>query len=190
MNSVDLNFEKRTATRQETQALRAAGRVPCTVYGYKKEPLSISVLEKDFKEIVGYPRHNIIVNLKSGRTSLSCIVKEHQINIISSELIHLDFMVLDPKRPVKVNIPVRSEGTAPGVLVGGVLHQVSEVAHIKALPKALKEELVIDVSSLEIGSKFRFEDLPQEAGLQILDSPRNVIYSVAASRASRKQQKG
>ena len=81
-------------------------------------------------------------------------------------------------------IPVKVEGSAPGVLnSGGVLSRNKRKLRIKALPKNLPDFLTADISKLELGNKLYISELKNEL-FEILHPDNTVVCQVRTSRAS------
>jgi large subunit ribosomal protein L25 len=54
---------------------------------------------------------------------------------------------------------------------------------VRALPKALPEQIVVDVSHLEIGKSVHVGDIKAPEGVQILGHAETVVFAVAAPKA-------
>ena len=62
-----------------------------------------------------------------------------------------------------MEIPVKIEGSAPGVLIsGGVLILNQRKLKVKALPKNLPDFITADISKLELGDKLIFLRIKDE----------------------------
>ena len=61
-----------------------------------------------------------------------------------------------------MEVPVRITGRAKGVVRGGVLRQSFRKLKIKALPANLPDEVVVDVTKLNIGNKIYVGDIKTE----------------------------
>tara|TARA_B100000780_G_scaffold223010_1_gene162114 strand:- start:160 stop:501 length:342 start_codon:yes stop_codon:yes gene_type:complete len=83
-----------------------------------------------------------------------------------------------------MNIPVKVEGAAPGVLIsGGVLSLNKRKLRVKALPKNLPDSIVINISALELGNKLYTAELQKE-NYKILHPDNTVVCQVRTSRAA------
>ena len=83
-----------------------------------------------------------------------------------------------------MNIPVKIEGAAPGVLIdGGVLSRNKRKLRIKALPKNLPDSIVANISNLELGNKLYTSELKSDEYI-ILHPDNTVVCQVRTSRAS------
>ena len=87
-----------------------------------------------------------------------------------------------------MNIPVKIEGAAPGVLIsGGVLRLNKRKLRVKALPANLPDFIVADISGLNLGNKLYTAELQNDA-YTILHPDNTVVCQVRTSRASIKEE--
>jgi len=85
-----------------------------------------------------------------------------------------------------MNIPVKVEGAAPGVLLsGGVLVLNKRKLRIKALPKNLPDFVIANISELQLGNKLYTSKLQSE-DYTILHPDNTVVCQVRTSRNTMK----
>ena len=184
MKSITINGSKRESLgKVATKALRNAGRVPCVLYG-GDNPLHFSAPELDFSKLVYTPNaHTVIINMEDS-VKVNAILQDIQFHPVSGSILHIDFYELFEDKEVSINVPVKIEGSAPGVLnSGGTLFRNKRKLKIKALPSNLPDDIVIDISQLELGDKIYTADLKNDKFL-ILHSDNMVVCQVKISRAS------
>jgi large subunit ribosomal protein L25 len=92
--------------------------------------------------------------------------------------------MLTAGKKVKMEVPVKLMGAAPGVLSGGVLVRKLRTVTIKALPKNMPSEIELDITVLQLGDSLKVKDLHVEDG-EILNSERITVTSVEVPRALR-----
>eukprot|EP01092_Planopodium_desertum_P002681 TRINITY_DN14183_c0_g2_i2.p1 TRINITY_DN14183_c0_g2~~TRINITY_DN14183_c0_g2_i2.p1 ORF type:complete len:124 (-),score=18.08 TRINITY_DN14183_c0_g2_i2:78-449(-) len=93
-----------------------------------------------------------------------------------------DRFELNENSPVKLDIPVKFLGVAPGVQKGGKLVSKMRKLTVKALPSEMPEFIEVDISKLELGKTVKVGELG-EAKYNILNSPLVSIASVEVPRA-------
>ena len=180
MKSITINGSKRESVgKVATKALRNAGQVPCVLYG-GKEPIHFSAEEKAFKNLV-YTPNVYTATIKVDGQTFAAILQDIQFHPVSEKILHVDFYQLFDDKMVTMNIPVRIEGTSPGVLNGGNLRFPMRKLAIKALPKDLPDFLVANISKLKIGSKLYVTQLAQ-GDYTILHPDNTVVCQVRTSR--------
>jgi large subunit ribosomal protein L25 len=85
---------------------------------------------------------------------------------------------------VTISVPVETTGEAAGVKTGGgTLEHVMFKLKVRALPKDLPEQIIVDVTALEIGKSLHLGDVVAPAGVEILGNKKLTVVSVAAPRA-------
>jgi large subunit ribosomal protein L25 len=169
--------------KKDAKALRDAGKVPCVLYGSGSQT-HFSLDEVKVEKLVFNP-DVFQIELDLEGTKATAIIQDLQQDPLSGKVIHIDFLQLDPKKPVKVSLPVRLTGSARGVLAGGKLMQVFRRVRVIGLPSALPEAITIDISPLKIGMSIRVKDLEKD-GLIISEAKNAVVVAVNMARGASK----
>jgi large subunit ribosomal protein L25 len=96
----------------------------------------------------------------------------------------VDFHEVAENEKVTVQVPVETTGEAAGVKNGGgVLEHVLFKLKVRCLPKDLPEQILIDVTALEIGKSIHIGEVKAPEGVEILGDKKTTVVSVAAPRA-------
>ena len=115
---------------------------------------------------------NMLVDLSvenDARAKRLALVQEIQHHPLTGKVLHVDFHEVAENEKVTVHVPVETTGEAAGVKnSGGVLEHVLFKLKVRALPKDLPEQIIVDVTSLEIGKSIHIGDIPAPAGVEIL----------------------
>tara|TARA_A100001011_G_scaffold395690_1_gene491468 strand:+ start:1889 stop:2575 length:687 start_codon:yes stop_codon:yes gene_type:complete len=184
MKSITIKGSKRESVgKVATKALRNAGRVPCVLYGGDR-PLHFSALELDFSKLVYTPNAHTVEIILGDDSKINAILQDIQFHPLTDKILHADFYQLFDDKEISMNIPVKLEGSAPGVIIsGGVLSRNKRKLRVKALPANLPDFLTVDISKLELGNKIYTESL-QNDSFSILHPDNTVVCQVRTSRAS------
>ena len=184
MKSITIKGSKRESVgKVATKALRNAGRVPSVLYG-GGEPLHFSAPELDFSKLVYTPNAHTVEIILGDDSKINAILQDIQFHPLTDKILHADFYQLFDDKEISMNIPVKLEGSAPGVIIsGGVLSRNKRKLRIKALPSNLPDFLTVDISKLELGNKIYTESL-QNDSYSILHPDNTVVCQVRTSRAS------
>ncbi|UKN00426.1 50S ribosomal protein L25/general stress protein Ctc [Paracrocinitomix mangrovi] len=166
--------------KKDATAIRNAERVPAVIYG-GKEQIHFSVKHTDLEKLV-YTPNVYIINVELDGKNYKTIIQDLQQDPITDIMIHADFIELSDDKKVKVNVPVKLEGRAIGVMNGGKMRQIFRKLKVYAVPGELPDEIVIDVSKLRIGQAIRVRDLNN--GLEILNPASAVICSIKTARGA------
>ena len=169
--------------KKDAKALRDSGQVPCVLYGQGTQT-HFSLSDIKVEKLVFNPDvFKIELDIDGKKTD--AIIQEIQQNPITDKVMHIDFLELDPKKPVKVALPVRLTGASRGVLAGGRLMQVFRRLRVVGLPADLPEAIVIDITKLRIGQSIRVKDLEND-GLAISEAKNAVVVAVKMARGASK----
>ena len=188
MKSITINGSKReNVGKVATKALRNAGRVPCVLYG-GGESYHFSAQELDFNKLVYTPNAHTVEIILDEKTKINAILQDIQFHPLTDRILHVDFYQLFDDKEISMNIPVKVEGAAPGVLnSGGVLSVNKRKLRVMSLPKNLPDFITVDISNLELGNKLYTSELQNES-YTILHPDNTVVCQVRTSRASIKEE--
>lgn len=183
MVTVSIPAELRTAVGTKfAKADRKSGNIPAVIYGAKAEPMHIIVKLKDVKPVIYTPEFKIAEVNVEGKV-VKCIIKDTQFHAVNDQLSHIDFLRLEDGHKVKIDVPVRFEGTSPGVKLGGKLIQSVRKVPLKTLPSAMVDEVKVNISSLELGGVLRVKNIELPEGNEIMLNPSIPIANVEIPRA-------
>lgn len=169
--------------KKATKAVRKEGRVPCVIYG-TQDTLHFSIDPKEVKPLVYTPAFKL-AEVEIDGTTYKCIIKDIQFHPVSDEIVHIDFLSLTDGHKVKVEIPVGFQGISPGMKLGGKLQQNLRRVKVKTTPENLVDQLVLDVSHLELGQSVRVRDIQVGEGIEIMSPAGTPIATVEIPRALR-----
>lgn len=184
MKSITINGSKREHVgKVATKALRNAGKVPCVIYG-GDSPIHFSAEELAFSKLVYTgDAHTVVIALEDG-TKIDAVMQDIQFHPVSDKILHVDFFQLHPGREINMIIPVRVEGTAPGVKdQGGLLSRNKRKLTVRGIPKNLPDFLTADISKLKLNDAITVADLSEDT-FKILHPESQVVCQVKMSRAS------
>ena len=177
-----IGYKRANLGKTDAKRLRVEGRVPCVLYG-GKEQVHFETPMINFRDLV-YTTDAHFVNISVDGKQSQAILQDIQFHPVSEIIMHADFLELKAGKPIKMEIPVRTEGNAPGVAEGGKLYINQKYLLVKALPKDMPEEILIDISKLRLGGSIKVGEL--EAGeFEILTSELISVISVETPRTIR-----
>src|ERR1035437_3540716 len=188
MKSVPLKAYPRTQSRRAgAKSLRAAGRVPAVIYGRQAKPQNLEVSAKEFGDLIHRSAsENLLVDLSienDARAKRLALVQEIQHYPLDSKVLHVDFHEVAENEKVTVQVPVETVGEAAGVKnSGGVLEHILFKLKVRALPKDLPEQIIVDIASLELGKVIHLGEIQAPAGVEILGDKHIPVIAVAAPR--------
>jgi len=161
---------------------RAEGLVPAIMYGpHLEKPVSLAVEPKALREAINTPKKlNTVLGLNLEGNQHMVLLKDYQLDPVSRELLHADFIDVRENEPVKVKVPMVLTGKSIGVTEGGILMQMRRDLEVWALPAAIPQQLEADVTSMKIGAAMHINDIKLPPGITV---KTNVNYTIAVVTA-------
>src|SRR5918996_1873896 len=161
-----------------TRRLRREGLVPGVVYGGGDgDSVSFKVASRVLRQVL--VDGSALIDLEVGGQTRPVIVKDQQLHPVRDEVMHIDLLEvrLDEKIQTTVGVQVEGVEEAPGVKEGGVLEHVTHQLNIEALPTAIPDSIVVDVSGMEIAATMHLSELTPPEGVEFLDDPEETIIA-------------
>ena len=189
MKSVPLNaFPRALARRNGSRKLRSEGRIPAIIYGGKTKPQNVEISAREIGDLILHSvSENLLVDLAikdDANPKRLALVQEVQHHPLSGKVLHVDFHEVSPTEKVTIMVPVETTGEAAGVKnSGGVLEHVLFKLRVRALPKDLPEQVMIDVTSLELNKTIHIGEIKAPEGVEIMGDKNIPVVSVAVPRA-------
>jgi len=166
-------------TKSATRELRESGQVPAVVYGKGKDTKTIYVNNVDLIKTVREEGRNAVIKLDiEDDSAVDVMLHDYQMDPIRNELLHVDFYMIDLTEAVDVAVAVRLEGEAEGEREGGIVQQPLYELQVRAVPTAIPDEIVVDVTELEIGDVITVGDLPRSDDYEFLDEEDAAVANV------------
>jgi large subunit ribosomal protein L25 len=167
LNASNREVEGKSSSRK----LRRDGSVPAVVYGGEKDPMRISILEKDIakaSEIPGFATQILSINISGEEQNV--ILKELQRHPATQRVLHADLQRVDPDTKINISVPVRflNEDNCMGVKMhGGAISRLINDIDITCLASNLPEYLEVDVAELDVGDSIFLSALNLPDGVEI-----------------------
>jgi large subunit ribosomal protein L25 len=190
MKSVPLNaFARTQAGRGGVKKLRTTGRIPAVIYGRQTKPQNLEINAKELEDLIHHSvSENILVDLALDQSKRLALVQEVQHHPLNGTVLHVDFHEVAETEKVTIMVPLETVGEAAGVKTGGgVLEHVQFKIKVRALPKDLPEQIVVDVTSLELGKSIHLGEIKAPEGVEILGDKKVSVISVAMPRTEEEE---
>ena len=185
MAEIVLNVEVREKTGTGgARETRRNGLVPGVLYGGAKDPVAIAVKSNEFRKalytgkLLGH-----LVTLKHGKETQSVIAKAVDMHPVTDEPTHFDLYRVAADQTIKIGVTVHfaHQDESPGLKRGGtlnvVLHEVLVSCHANQIP----DEIMVDLTGLEIGDSIRVSDLKLPKGVEAAVDAEATVATVASA---------
>jgi large subunit ribosomal protein L25 len=170
--------------KSAVKKIMASGKIPSILYGLNQKPINIAIdkilIQKELN-FGGFLTKIFNLNI-DGKKNLA-IPRDVQFHPLSDQPIHIDFLRLAEDSKVTLDIPTRfiNEEASPGLKRGGVLNVNRRSVQLNCPANSIPEELVFDLTGLEIGDTIRISMINLAKGVQPTITDRDfTVASVAA----------
>lgn len=182
MTSVEIQGNTRSEFgKKGSKVDRNNGNIPAVMYG-GNDVIHFTVTPAAVKHLIYTPDFKL-ADLEIDGKHYRAILKSVQFHPVTDQILHIDFLRLIDKTPIKVEIPLRFKGVSPGVKVGGKLIQQLRKIKIKTTPEFLVDELKADISKLELGQALRVREVIIPNGVEIINNPATPVALIEIPRA-------
>jgi large subunit ribosomal protein L25 len=190
MADIVLNVEVRdTVGTGAARAARRDGKVPGVLYGGPTGPVAIAVRSNEFRKalysgkLLGH-----LVTLRHGKDNQPVIAKDVQFHPVTDEPVHFDLYRVDAHQLITIAVPVhfKNEEASPGMKAGGALNINLHEVHIEVPADSIPEELVVDLTGLEMGAVINASNLKLPKGAKVTKHDAELtVASIGISSAAK-----
>jgi len=166
--------------------MRAAGRIPAVLYGYRSEPTTLSVEAAELDRLLRTSSAgiNTLIDLRGDVAGRTVLIKELQREPVRGTLVHADFYAIDATESLLVDVPLVVVGTSVGVSQGALLEELVREIQIECLPDSIPDSIEVDVTALDVGDSIHVGDIPLPEGTTLVSDPEILAVSCVVSRAA------
>ena len=180
----ELNAEKRVIHGTgNSRDSRNKNKIPCIIYGEKKDPLAITLEAKEIKMLIQKPgffskQFNINVDGVKHRV----LAKDLQLHPVKESVLHVDFLRIGANTKVTVAVPVKftNENLCPGLKQGGVINIVRRDVELKAPISKIPSSLNVNLDGLEIGDSIHISSIEIDPDVIPVISDRDFTIATIA----------
>lgn len=177
-----IGYRRANLGKIDSQKIREEGNVPCVLYG-GNEQIHFHAPVILFRDLI-YTNEAHFVHLNIEGEECQAIMQEVQFHPVSEIILHVDFLRISEDRKIKMDIPTRLVGQAPGVAKGGALVRKRASVKVFAFAKDMPDHIDVDCSELDFHHSVKVGDL-KFAGLEFLDPKQASIAVVEVPRAAK-----
>ena len=175
------------AGKGASRHLRREGRVPAVIYGDKKDPIGISVNERELARMLGtgHFMNSVVMIEGADKAAIRTLPKDVQFHPVTDRPLHVDFFRIGEHSTVHVNVPLvfLNEEASPGIKRGGVLSIVRHEVELVVDAAEIPDEIKVDLTGVEVGESIHISavTLPKGAHWAIEDRDFTVATITAPS---------
>jgi large subunit ribosomal protein L25 len=164
--------------------LRAAGKIPAILYGGGRQAVPLALDASALQKLLHASElgMNTLIDLKvAGHAELdgkTVMVRELQRDPVRGRYVHADLYEVDLTQKIAVQVPIHVTGKAIGLDSGGIVDQALRELEVRCLPRAIPDQIVVDVTALDIGDSLHVRDLVLPEGVELVSDPDLSVISV------------
>ncbi len=165
------------------EALRAEGKIPAVCYGKKDDSQALSLDASEFTALYRDAGGSAIIELEGVGDSKDVLIKDVQRHALTEDILHVDLYIITKGEEIEAVVPVEFSGDAPVEKAGGVVVKVIREFTVRAMPKDLPSEIVVDLSVLaEVGSSIQVKDINVPSGVTLLADEDEAVVTASATQ--------
>lgn len=192
MDLINFNVKPRT-TRGDgaAKAMRREGMAPAVLYGPQTEPVLLSINSHEMEILLktaSTGQSLLGLQIEGGGDPKPAIIKDMQRNVLTGEILHVDFYEVDMKRKITVQIPIVTTGLSKGVEMGGMLQIIRREVDVLCYPNQIPDEIVCDITDLDVGESVHIEDLSLAEGIEIPHEANFTLLTILAAKAEEEEE--
>ncbi len=181
MQTMTLAAASRTKKAKAAKHLLPAGRIPAVLYGHGVDNRSIEVESVPFRKVLNAAGESSLVDLTvDGGSPTKVLIHDLQFDPLKDTVTHIDFLQVNMKEKIMVDIPLVFTGEAMAVKgLGGTLVKNHDSLQVECLPGDLVNGVDVDLDQLkQINDALRVSDLYLPQTIKVLTHPDEQIARV------------
>jgi large subunit ribosomal protein L25 len=192
LDLINFNVKPRTTKGDgAAKAMRREGMAPAVLYGPQTEPVLLSINSHEMENLLKTASAGqtlLGIQIEGGGAAKPSIIKDMQRNVLTGEILHVDFYEVDMKRKITVQIPIVTTGKCKGVEMGGMLQIIRREVDVLCYPNQIPDELVCDITDLDVGESLHVEDLTLAEGIEIPHEANFTLLTILAAKAEEEEE--
>ena len=168
------------------RALRRENKVPAVIYGDGKEPITITLPEKESN--LEYRKGHMfttLCELEVGKDKHLVLARDVQLHVVKDTVEHIDFLRVSPKTKIAVNVPVHfvNEENAPYTEEKGILNVTRFEVELYCRATNIPDAIEVDMSEFNIGDAVKLSNATMPEGAKpVIDDRDITLATISAPR--------
>lgn len=191
MAGIVLNVEKRERTGTGgARATRNAGLIPGVLYGGPKGAVPIEIKAKDVEMALRsgkFLSHMVELNHQGEKQPV--IPRAVQFHPVTDKPIHVDLYRVEENAEIAIDVVVhfKNQDASPGIKRGGALNIVRHTVRLKVKANKIPEEIVVDLTGLDIGDSVHISDVKLPEGARPVIRDRDFTIATVVGRKAEEE---
>lgn len=180
-DKITVELEPREQLGKGLATLRSTGVIPAVIHNHGKASIHAQGHDRELLKVYSTAGKHHPVQVSVGGKQHLALIKDVDFEPTKHRMRHVVFQAIKQNEAVEAEIPVvfSAEVDIPAEKKSLLVLKQLDHVEVKALPKDLPDELVVDPSSLaEVGDSLSVADLQVPTGVTVLTEPETQIAIV------------
>lgn len=170
--------KRETGKRSTLTQLRKTGQLAAVVYGYNTDSVPITLDYKDTAKKVQTNGYTSVFTIELDGKKINAVLTDIQRDALKGHVKHCDFLAINMKEELEVEVPISLTGEAIGAKEGGILMQPNQTLKVKVKPTAIPDVIEVDISDLAIGETLSLEQVRDKIDYEVLNEDDYTLATV------------
>lgn len=171
-----------------SRKLSAAGSIPVVCYGRHMDSIAASISPADLTRVLGTAYgpnlvFDLVVDDNGNEIRREVMLKSVQRDPLTRRVIHVDMYAVEADRKIMVRVPLRFDGKAVGVGLGGKLRSAARDVVVSCLPKDIPTEVVVDVTPMNLRDRIQISSVTRPAGCEFVYGTDFLVAEIIPPRS-------
>lgn len=175
---INVDVQSRKPGKKHARVTREQKLIPVVIYGKGKDSEFGAIEDLSFRKNV-LAHENALFSLNYNGKSVSAVVRNLDIDYMNNKIIHADFYAVNMDQKIDATVTIKFIGEAIGVREGGVMNKALEELQVFCLPSEIPDNIIVDVSHLDIDDRIMISDLKIPADVEVLHEADQTVVAIA-----------
>lgn len=182
MADLRLKATHRMVLGKKTRFLRRQRITPAHLYGRGVSSVALQCDTDELVNLVAHAGKTRLINLEvDGEKPKSVFVREIQRDVITRELLHIDFYQVKRTEKIAVDVPIVLVGEAPALKFKGrmLVHGINSLS-VECLPTNVPPQIDIDITQLEeVEQAIHVKDIVLDPEITVHADPEQLVVKIS-----------
>lgn len=182
MADLRLKATHRMVLGKKTRFLRRQRITPAHLYGRGVSSVALQCDTDELVNLVAHAGKTRLINLEvDGEKPKSVFVREIQRDVITRELLHIDFYQVKRTEKIAVDVPIVLIGEAPALKFKGrmLVHGINSLS-VECLPTNVPPQIDIDITQLEeVEQAIHVKDIVLDPEITVHADPEQLVAKIS-----------
>lgn len=172
-DAIVLELAERKVVRKGLRGLRESGQIPAVIHNHGQESIHVMGDATQMQKTYSAAGKHHPVQLTVGKEQHLALIKDVDFEPAKHRMRHIVFQAIKQNEETEAEVPITfKEVEIPAEKASLLVLKQLDRVQVKALPRDLPDELVIDPSTLaEVGDSLTVADLKLPEGVTVLSDP-------------------